>query len=103
LNVVFVIVVAWDGSDDLEFAGEDHGEAFAADRLFDAGETGAVTPFIEFAAEGVGFEFYEAELAGCEKAVAPGCVYVGNGRVDDGRFGGTADLRQVGEKGGEVL
>jgi hypothetical protein len=51
---------------------------------------------------GLGFEFYEAELAGCEEAVAPGCVYVGDGRVDDGRFGGAADLRQVGEQGGEV-
>ena len=66
-------------------------------------DTGAVSPFIEFTTERIGFEFEEAELAGSEETVTTGGVDVCYGRVDDGRFGGTADLGKVWEEGGEVL
>ena len=58
---------------------------------------------LEFAAEGVGLELDDAELAGGKQAVATGGVDVSNGGVDDGGLGGPADLGEVGEKGGEIL
>jgi hypothetical protein len=45
--------------DDFELCAEDNAEAIPADGFFDAGDATALTPLIEFAAEGVSFEFEE--------------------------------------------
>lgn len=86
LAIFFVLIVAWDGSNDLELPREDHGETVTTDWFFDAGEGCTVSPFVEFAAEGVRFKFYETELTGCEEAMAPGSVDVSDRRVYNGGF-----------------
>ena len=91
------------GAEDLDLTAEDHLESLAADGLVDAGKARAVAPFVELAAEGVGLELEETELAGSEGAVPAGRVDVGDGGVDDGRLGGAADLGEVGEEGSEIL
>jgi len=105
--VVFVlpIVVAVGGSadDDLELARDNHGEAVTADGFFDAGDTSALTPLIELAAEGIGFDLEHAELAGGKEAVSARGMDMGDGGVDNGGFRRAADLGKVGEEGGEVL
>lgn len=52
--------------------------------LFDAGETATVTPFVEFAAQGIGLVLEQVQMAGSEETVAPVLVKECDGRVDDG-------------------
>lgn len=82
---------------------DDDGEGLGSHRLFDAGESSTVAPFVELAAEGVRLGLDETELAGGEHAVTTRGVDVRDGAVDDARLGRAADLRQVREEGGKVL
>jgi hypothetical protein len=59
-----------DGSENLDFATENHGKSFTANGLLNAGKTRAVAPFVELATERIGLEFDEPELPRCQKAVA---------------------------------
>jgi hypothetical protein len=42
------------------------------------------------------------KFTGCDKAVATGSLNVGNGRIDNGGFRWTADLRKIGQECGKV-
>ena len=105
LTIIVLIVVVVGGSayDDLEFARNDHSKAITPDGFFDAGDTCALTPLIELAAESVGFDLEHAELTGGKEAVSAGGVDMCDGGVDDGGFRRAADLGEVGEEGCEVL
>ena len=72
------ILLINNSSKHLDFTRKNHGEAFTAGRLFYAGKSSAVTPFVEFTTESVGFEFEESEFAGGELAMTAGCVDVGD-------------------------
>ena len=103
--VVAVCAFFFNGAcaEDLNLAAEDHLEGLAADGLVDAGKARAVAPFVEFATESVGLELEKAELASSEQAMPARGVDVCNGRVDDGRLGGAADLGKVGEESSQIL
>jgi len=99
---IFIFLFHPNSCDHLEFTADDHTKAFPTDGFFHTGNSRAITPFVEFTAESVCFVLEESKFAGCEGAMAPGCVDVGDGRVDDGGFGGAPDLGEIGEKLGEV-
>ena len=71
LAVVGAFLLDGAGAEDLDLAAEDHLEGLTADGLVDAGKAGAVTPLVELAAEGIGLELEEAELAGSKSTNAP--------------------------------
>jgi hypothetical protein len=101
--IVFIVLLSRDSSNDLELAAEDHGESITSHGLFNPRHTGAITPFVYFTTKSVGFMFEDAELAGRENSVTTRGMDVGNGGVDDGRFRGTTDLRQIRQESGKVL
>ncbi len=79
-----IFFLAGNGSDNLEFSGDNHGESFAADGFLDARNAGAVVPIIQFPAQLISFVLQGTELAGCVYAMAAGGVDVGNRGVDNG-------------------
>lgn len=81
--VIVLVVDTRDGSEDLDFAAQNKGEAIAADGLLNTREIGTVSPFVELAAEGVGLEFEKSKLARSEKAVTARGVDVRDGGVDN--------------------
>ena len=105
VTVVAISTLLLDGAgvEDLDLTAEDHLESLPADGLVDAGKARAIAPFVEFATKGVGLELEKTELTSGEEAVPARSVYVGDGGVDDGGLGGTADLGEVGEEGRKIL
>lgn len=59
-DITVLLVFAWHGSDDFEFAAEDHGETVAADGLVNSRDTCAVPPVVELAAYSVCFDLEDS-------------------------------------------
>jgi hypothetical protein len=102
---VLVITFFFDrtGRDDLDFAAHNHLEPFTTDRLLDSRECRTIAPFVEFAPESVRFELEDPELACREETMTARGVNVGDRAIHYGRFRGTANLREVGEKSSKIL
>lgn len=100
--IVFGIFVL-NSSNNLEFATEDHREAVTSDGFFDTRDSSTVSPFVDFTAESIYFMFKDTKLARCEHTMTTGSMNVSNRRVDDGRFGGTTDLREIRQKSRKIL
>lgn len=98
-DIVLVVLVAWDGSEDLEFTTEDHGKTFTTEGFFDSGKARTVSPFVELTTKSVGFDFYETQLTCSELTMTAGSVDMGDRGVYDRGFGRATNLRQVGEEG----
>lgn len=101
--IFFGVFIPWNSSNNLKFAAEDHRESVTSDWFFDARDSSTITPFVNFTAESIYFMFKDPKLASCEHTVTTGSMYVSNRRVDDGRFGGTTDLREIGQESRKVL
>ena len=102
-DTVFTVLFFADDTDELQLAAEHHAESLPSDGFLDPGDPSTVTPFVDLAPESISFVLESAELSLGEDTMAPGGVNVGDRAVDDGRLGGAADLRKVGEQLGEVL
>lgn len=79
-DLIAVVFLCAGYTEVLEFAADDHPEAFEADGLLGPGYTRMVV------CEGVSLHLQSADLAGSEEAVAAGHMDVDDGGVDDAGF-----------------
>lgn len=79
-----IFFLASNGSKNLEFSGDYHGESFVADGFLNTRNASAVVPIIQFPAQLISFALQGTEFAGSEKAVTAGSVDMGNRGVDNG-------------------
>ncbi|KAJ7858953.1 hypothetical protein B0H14DRAFT_3632040 [Mycena olivaceomarginata] len=89
----------------LEFklTAEDDAEAIRPAGILNTGDACIHVPSINFMSESICLVLEEAELLSSQNAVATRRADVGNARVDDRGFCRAADLRQIGEQGGEII
>lgn len=84
--ILIALFVAFlrDGRCDLELCGKDDRECVGAEWFLDAGQTGTITPLVQFPPQRIGLELQQAQFAGRKETVAAGSMDMGDGGVDDG-------------------
>ena len=100
---ILLILVLSGGHNNLNLAAEYQGKAVATGGLLQTGEARPVAPLVQFPTKGIGFDLEHAKFASSDQPVTAGSVNMGNRGVNDSRFGGATDLRQVWQETGEIL
>lgn len=101
-KVVVLVVLAGRDGDGLEFTSKHHSQALRPHARLQLANPGPISPFVQLSSHFLGFTEELLGNSAGQKSVSPRCVDMGDGGVDYGALGWTANLSKVGKEGGEI-